>query len=116
MRPRCAACHADLANHLPLFDNLAFGNEQLGTMQKRAVHAVAMIDHQQVALKRESIFCRQRYNAVSGRNEERAGDARNIHATMRRAGYALIDALRPEQPRYPAAQRPDKILSPACAV
>ena len=66
VRAGCAPGVADATDDLALFHMIAFLHEDLRTVQERAVKPVAMVDHQQVAFKREGMIGSEDHHAISG--------------------------------------------------
>ena len=102
MRATRSTRRANFADYLPLADMLTLFDQQLGTMQKSAVQAHSMVDHQQMPLQRKGIFCCQHDDTIGRCDKWRAGRHRDIEAAMIAAGAAIVDSLRSETPRYPA--------------
>ena len=116
MRPASASSHADFADGLALFDDVALLHEQLRAMQERAVQAHAVVDHQQMPFQRKGVRCSQRDDAVGWRHEYGAGWRCDIHTAVIAAGRTVINTLRAEQTGNAASDRAYEFLPPAIAI
>ena len=93
MRPGRATGHADRTDRLTLTHHVAYLHVDSRKMQKRAVQAHAVVDHQEITLKRERRGGGKDDDTIGRRGDGRSGGPCDINTRMRRAGFAAINAL-----------------------
>ena len=108
---RAARC-AHGADALTLADALPKLHIDAGQMKESAAETMTMVDHQQIALKREWPISGQNHDAVGRSKDWISGRPRDIDAAMIGARHASVNALRSEQSGNTADPGPQEALAP----
>ena len=94
MRATGASGGSDFADDLTLPDDIAFFHQQFGAVQKGTIESHAVVDHEQMALQREGIGCRERDDPICRGYKSCAQRGGDIHSAMIAARRPVINPLR----------------------